>query len=137
MRSLLIATSFACLSLAAQAQTSVQFNVGPSADHKEIVISLPQPVSAIDIPAGAADRFVSALGAARAQVVPAIPQQDPARGQPLHVANPGRFYVQPHPDGNGIDIGILDPGFGWVMLRLTGDEGDQLIKAIRQYQYPQ
>ena len=133
---LLFAAAMIPASIAAHAQTP-QFNVGPSADHKAIVISLPQPVSEIRIPGEAVDRFIGALGTARSQVVPAIPQQNPVKGQSLHVANPGRFYVEPHPDGNGIDLGILDPGFGWVFLRLTGDEGDQLIKAVRQYQYPQ
>jgi hypothetical protein len=130
----------ACVARAQNPSPDFPIAIAPSDDRQAVVILLPPPaktISEIRLPGTAVDAFIAALGAARAQITPPIPQQDPTKGQPLHVANPGRWFVQPHPDGNGIDIGILDPGFGWVMLRLTGDEGDRLIEAVRQHQYPQ
>jgi hypothetical protein len=132
-------------SAAAWAQTpsstsTFQFTIAPSEDHQAVVISFPPPpktISEIRLQGNAADAFIAALAAARAQVTPPIPQQNPVLGQPLHVANPGRWFIQRHPNGNGFDVAILDPGFGWVVLPLTGEEGRQFEQTIRQNQSAQ
>ncbi len=128
---------------AASAQSpspNFQITIAPSDDHQAVVISLPPPpktISEIRLPGSAVDAFIAALAAARAQVVPPIPQRDPVPGQQLHVANPGRWFIQRHPDGNGFDVAILDPGFGWVVLRLTGEEGRRFEQTVHQNQSAQ
>jgi hypothetical protein len=128
------------VALAQSPAPNFQITVAPSEDRQSVIISLPPPpktISEIRLPGNTVDAFIAALAAARAQVLPPIPQRDPVPGQPLHVANPGRWFIQRHPDGNGFDVAILDPGFGWVVLRLTGEEGQQFEKAIRQNQLQQ
>jgi hypothetical protein len=120
--------------------TTFQFTIAPSGDRQAVVISFPPPpktISEIRLPGNAADAFIAALAAARTQVIPPIPQRDPVPGQQLHVANPGRWFIQRHPDGDGFDVAILDPGFGWVVLRLTGEEGRRFEQTVHQNQSAQ
>jgi hypothetical protein len=120
--------------------TTFQLTIAPSDDRQAVVISMPPPpktLSEIRLPGNVVDGFIGALGAARAQVIPPIPQRNPEPGQQLHVANPGRWFIQRHPDGNGFDVAILDPGFGWVVLRLTGEEGRLFEQTVHQNLSPQ
>jgi hypothetical protein len=120
--------------------TPFQFTIAPSDNHEAVVISLPPPpkmISEIRLPGNVVDAFIAALAAARSQVIPPIPQRDPMPGQQLHVANPGRWFIQRHPDGNGFDVAILDPGLGWVALRLTGEEGRLFEQMVHQNQSAQ
>jgi hypothetical protein len=117
--------------------STFQFTISPSEDHRSVVISFPPPpktISEIRLEGNATDAFIAALAAARTQMIPPIPQQNPVPGQRLHVANPGRWFIQRHPDGNGFDVAILDPGFGWVVLPLIGEEARQFDQAVHQNQ---
>ncbi|HEV2098413.1 MAG TPA: hypothetical protein VGR45_05750 [Stellaceae bacterium] len=86
------------------------------------------PVAAVKLDAAEVDKMIEALAQMRAEMKPPRPIVEPAPGTKINVATVGRWYVQP--DGNGIVLAILHPGYGWVGLYLDPNSIEQLSRRL-------
>jgi hypothetical protein len=68
------------------------------------------------------------LAQMRADMKPPRPVGDPAPGTTINVATAGRWWVQP--DGTGIDLVILHPGYGWVGTQMDPSAIEQLNRRL-------
>ena len=101
-----------------------------SDDARELTITFPANAApSRHLKASEVDEFLSGIAAFRSRMVPPIPQRDPEPGQQIHLATPGRWYVQSNPPA-GLTLMILDPGFGWVAISLNDEQAASLVKTI-------
>ncbi|HEY3911773.1 MAG TPA: hypothetical protein VGM07_18080 [Stellaceae bacterium] len=86
------------------------------------------PPATLTLDAAQVDKMIAELAQLRAAMKPPRPIGDPAPGTTINVATTGRWWVQP--DGAGIDLAILHPGYGWVGLELNQTAIEQLNRRL-------
>ena len=86
------------------------------------------PPASLTLDAAEVDKMIDVLAELRAAMQPARPIGDPAPGTKINVATAGRWWVQP--DGTGIDLAILHPGYGWVGIELNQTAIEQLNRRL-------
>ncbi len=86
------------------------------------------PAAAVKLDAAEVDKMIETLAQMRAEMKPPRPIVEPALGTKINVATVGRWYVQP--DGSGIVLAILHPGYGWVGLYLDPSNIEQLSRRL-------
>jgi hypothetical protein len=86
------------------------------------------PAVTLKLDAAEVDKLIATLAQMRAEMKPSRPIVEPALGTKINVATVGRWYVQP--DGNGIVLAILHPGYGWVGLYLDPSNIEQLSRRL-------
>lgn len=72
--------------------------------------------------------MIDMLARMRAEMKPPRPTGEPAPGTAINVATAGRWWVQP--DGTGIDLAILHPGYGWVGVELDRNSVEELNRRL-------
>ncbi len=86
------------------------------------------PTATLTLNAAEVDKMIDVLAQLRAAMQPPRPVGDPAPGTTINVATAGRWWVQP--DGTGIDLAVLHPGYGWVGLQLDQAAIEQLNRRL-------
>lgn len=92
-------------------------------------VKLPSsPPATLTLDASQVERMIDMLARIRAEMKPPRPTGEPAPGTAINVATAGRWWVQP--DGTGVDLAILHPGYGWVGLELDRNSIEELNRRL-------
>lgn len=101
----------------------------------ELVVQFPNaPATKVNLNAAEVDEMIRMLAQRRSEMNPPRPMTDPTRGSTIDVANAGRWYVQP--DGTGIDLDVLHPGYGWVGIRMDRNSMEELSRTLARSIHP-
>jgi len=86
------------------------------------------PPAALTLDAAEVEKMIVTLAQMRATMKPPRPVGPPEPGTPIYLATASRWWVQP--DGTGIDLTVLHPGYGWVGLYLDQNGIEQLSQRL-------
>jgi hypothetical protein len=87
------------------------------------------PGAGVTLDTKGVEGLIETLAGMRAAMNPPRPMEDPAEGTKINVATPGRWW-RLQPDGNGVDLDILHPGYGWVGVELDRASVEELSRAL-------
>jgi hypothetical protein len=94
-----------------------------------VTVKIPSvPPATVTLDAAQVEKMIQMFAQMRVVMTPPRPMASPAPGTTINVATAGRWYVQP--DGTGVDLAILHPGYGWVGLQLDPDAMEQLSRRL-------
>jgi hypothetical protein len=129
-RSIIIAMLLAsfvmwCSSLSAQPKNEPTLTLNQQ--KTDLTLTFPNAASTT-LDAAEVDKMMLTLAQMRADMKPPRPLVDPVPGTTINIATAGRWFVQP--DGAGVDLAILHPGYGWVGLQLTPSSMEQLNRRL-------
>jgi hypothetical protein len=121
--------------LGAMAQTSPD-PVGALNDQKtQLTLQFSSAPSAkVTLNAREVDGMITMLAQMRAAMNPPRPMVDPAPGTKINVATAGRWHLEP--DGAGVDLDILHPGYGWVGIEMNRASAEELSRALSRSPHP-
>ncbi len=92
-------------------------------------VKLPSnPPATLTLDVTQVEKMINELAQMRAEMKPPRPTGAPAPGTTINVATKGRWWVQP--DGTGVDLAILHPGYGWVGLELDQHDIEELNRRL-------
>jgi hypothetical protein len=119
--------------------SSAQTTTGPvgtlNTQKTELTVQFPNAPSAkITLNAPEVERMIQMLAQMRADMNPPRPMVDPAPGSTMNIATVGRWYLQP--DGTGIDVAVLHPGYGWVGIFMDRSSIEQLNRSLARSIHP-
>jgi hypothetical protein len=92
------------------------------------------PSAKITLDASEVEKMIEMLAQMRATMNPPRPVVEPTPGTTINVATAGRWYIQP--DGTGIDLDVLHPGYGWVGILLERGSIEQLDRSLSRSVHP-
>jgi hypothetical protein len=92
------------------------------------------PSAKITLDASEVEKMIEMLAQMRATMNPPRPVVEPTPGTTINVATAGRWYIQP--DGTGIDLDVLHPGYGWVGILLERGSIEQLNRSLSRSVHP-
>ncbi len=139
-RSVVAITALAALGiLAVQSSVAAQTNPSPSGtlnnQKTELSLQFPgDPSAKATLNATEVEKTIEMLAQMRAAMNPSRPMIDPATGTKINIATAGRWYVQP--DGNGIDLIVLHPGYGWVGIYMDRGSIEELDHTLYRSVHP-
>jgi hypothetical protein len=116
-----------------------QTTAGPTAalnpQKTEVTLQFPNAsATKVTLNAAQVDEAIKALARARAAMNPPRPMVSPAPGTAINVATAGRWYVQP--DGEGIDLDVLHPGYGWLGIYMDRTSIEELNRTLARSVHP-
>jgi hypothetical protein len=102
----------------------------------ELTLQFPSaPSTKIALNASEVERMIGMLAQLRARMNPPRPMVDPSPGiTMINVAPGGRWWTQP--DGAGIDLDVLHPGYGWVGILMDRTSTELLIRTLSRSLHP-
>jgi hypothetical protein len=111
-------------------------SVGALNDRKtQLTLQFPgTPSAKVTLNAGEVDRMIEMLAQMRAAMNPPRPMVDAAPGTKINVATAGRWHLEP--DGTGVDLDILHPGYGWVGIEMNRASAEELSRALSRSPHP-
>ena len=86
------------------------------------------PPATLTLDAAEVEKMIDTLAQMRAEMKPPRSIGNPAPGTGINVATAGHWWVQP--DGTGIDLAVLHPGYGWVGVELDQHEIELLNRRL-------
>ncbi|MFZ3235466.1 MAG: hypothetical protein WA417_24430 [Stellaceae bacterium] len=117
------------------AETKPDATMALNEQKTELSVQFPNaPATKVTLNTSEVDQMIRMLAQQRAEMTPPRPVADPAPGSTIDVANAGRWYVQP--DGAGIDLDVLHPGYGWVGIRMDRNSIEELNRALARSIHP-
>ena len=117
------------------AQTSPVPTASLKAGKTEVILQFPGAASAkTTLNAAEVERMIDTLAEMRAAMNPPRPMADPAAGTKINVATDGRWHVQP--DGTGVDLDVLHPGYGWVGILMDRRSVEDLNRVLYRSIHP-
>ncbi len=133
------ATALAAVLLCLPHSAAMAQAPGPTAalnpQKTEVILGFPSSASGkVTLDAAEVDRLIGTLAQSRAAMNPPRPMAEPAPGSTLNVATTGRWLVQP--DGTGVDLAVLHPGYGWVGVELDRNSVEQLNRTLVRSLHP-
>ncbi len=112
-----------------QAQTSPAPAWTINQQKTTLTVKLPSnPPATLTLDTADVDKMIDMLAQMRAEMKPSRPIAGPAPGARINVATVGNWWVQP--DGTGVDLAILHPGYGWVGLELDQNALERLNRRL-------
>ncbi len=124
---------------AASSISLAETTAGPTAvlnvQKTEVTVQFPNAGGTkVTLNAAEVEEAITALAQARAAMNPPRPMVNPAPGTTINVATDGRWHVQP--DGEGIDLDLLHPGYGWVGISMDRTSIEELNRILARSVHP-
>jgi hypothetical protein len=92
------------------------------------------PSTKVTLDTAQVDSMIAMLAQMRAGMNPPRPTGEPTTGSTMNIATTGRWYVQP--DGTGIDLAVLHPGYGWVGTFMDRKSIEELNHSLYRSLHP-
>jgi hypothetical protein len=101
----------------------------------ELTLQFPgAPSTKVTLNASEVEGMIEMLALSRAGMKPPRAMVNPAPGSKINIATAGRWWVQP--DGTGVDLDVLHPGYGWVGILIDRTSIEQLILTLSRSMHP-
>jgi hypothetical protein len=132
-RSTIIVPLALVLLCAQQSGSFAQANPSPvgtlNQQKTELTLQFPNAPSAkITLNPTQVEQMIDMLAQMRAAMNPPRPMANPVAGATINVATAGRWHTQP--DGTGIDLDVLHPGYGWVGIYVDRVSIEELNRTL-------